>query len=278
MPTDPLGIRDYLEASTDASTRTRTITIVLAVASILAATALLNSLQSQWMHGRMLRLGDLHSDYAKSKLGPYPEKSPSISDEAYKHAVQLYETRYLDLCSAVEKAYVDASFSVRAPFLGFVFDVNDLGLVSGIGFLVILGCYRFFLSREIDNLRLSFQQAKNIGEREVREFYVLLAMRQVFTVPQTEYINRSLFLSIAPKLLTWCPLLVYVSITVHDFLTANIGGNINRTRNEILLVSEIVFSFLLLWLSYSVTTRLLRMDQEWDKWWPHLRKGTSKDQ
>ena len=85
MPVDPLGIRDYLEASTDASKRTRTITIVLAVASVLAFTALLNSLQSQWMHRRMLKLGDIRGQYAASKLGGYPDRSKYGDDRTYAH-------------------------------------------------------------------------------------------------------------------------------------------------------------------------------------------------
>lgn len=267
MPNEPLGIRDYLEASTDASKRTRTVTIVLVVASILALTALLNSLQSQWMHRRMLRLADIHGSYTQSKLGPYPTKAPSQSDADYQHEVKIYENRYVELVSAVEKAYVDTSFCVKVPFLGFTFDVNDLGILAGIGFVVVLGCYRFFLSREIDNLRLSFEEAEKMGIRELREFYILLAMRQVFTVPQTGYITRSWFLVSAPKLLTWCPLVVYFSITIHDFLTSGIGGSIDKTRNLVLLIYECAFVLILLWLSFSVTRRLLRMDGEWAEAW-----------
>src|SRR5579859_1835185 len=124
MPNDPLGIRDYLEASTDASKRTRTITIILAIASISAFAALLNSLQSQWMHQRMLHLGDIHGKYTQSKLGPYPGREEFLhvnhfDEEQYKKQVALYEIRYASLNAAVERAYVEGSLVVRVPFFGF---------------------------------------------------------------------------------------------------------------------------------------------------------------
>ena len=55
------------------------------------------------------------------------------------------------------RTYVD-SWVIRVPFFGFSFDVNDLGFIGGIGFVIILVCFRLCLSREIDNLRLSFEQ------------------------------------------------------------------------------------------------------------------------
>lgn len=270
MPHAPLGIRDYLEASSDASTRTRMIIIVLTVASVLAFMGLLNSIQSQWMHRRMLLLGDIHASYTASKLGPYPTEAAYKTSDEYKHAIEQYERRYYELCAAVERAYVEGSFVIRVPFLGFTFDVNDLGLIAGLGFLVILGCYRFFLSREVDNLRLSFEEAQKIGKRETREFYTLLAMRQVFTVPETGYIKKSGFLIHTPKLLAWLPFMVYIAISAHDTLTAGIGLALQETRFQVLTFCEVATSISLLWFSTSITTRLRRMDNEWHEWWTYI--------
>jgi hypothetical protein len=270
MTNNSLGLKDYLDASTDASKRTRTITIILAVASILAFTALLNSLQSQWMHRRMVLLADINGDYLKGKIGEYPRRITYSDEASYQHGIMLYESRYKELYAAVERAYVENSFVVRVPFLGFAFDINDLGLIGGIGFFVILSCHRFFLSREINNLRLSFEAAKRVSEEEVEMFYNLLAMRQVFTVPQTQHINRSTFLVMAPKLLTWLPLVIYVAITLHDLTTATIGKMLEDGHYRVLITSEVVFVFALLWLSYSVSLRLSRMDRVWDIWRKHI--------
>src|SRR5438445_3652007 len=111
---DPLDIQDYLEATSGASKRTRTITIILVIASILVLAGWLNSLESHWMQGRMLLLGDVKGPYTRSYLGEYPKPEPFGGDKgAYDHAKALYEQRYTDLCAAVEKAYVDNSLVVR---------------------------------------------------------------------------------------------------------------------------------------------------------------------
>jgi hypothetical protein len=270
---DPLDIQDYLDASSDASKRTRTITIILVIASVVVLAGWLNSLQTHWMQKRMIMLQDMRGEYVASKLGPYPEYK--VDGETYKHETQLYEQRYKDLCAAVERAYVDNSLVVRVPFLGFTFDVNDLGLIGGIGFLVILACYRFFLSREVDNLRLSFEEASRLGEGELEKFYSLLAMRQVFTVPVSTHIKRTPFLVVAPKLICWFPLLVYLLVTFNDWRTLAIGEYLDKFRFWSLFSFELLTSVCIAILSVEVTIRLVRMDGIWEQYGGKIVKAPS---
>ena len=72
-------------------------------------------------------------------------------------------------------------------------------------------------------------------------FYTLLAMRQVFTVPQTQHITRSFFLMGAPKLLTWLPLSIYGAVATNDFRTAWIGQALQDGRYRILVMAEGAF-------------------------------------
>jgi hypothetical protein len=266
---EPLDIQDYLDASSDASKRTRTITIILVIASVVLLAGWLNSLQDHWMQKRMINLRDINGEYVASKLGPPPSREDpryKNGNESFKHDMELYEQRYKDLCQAVERAYVDNSLVVRVPFLGFTFDVNDLGLLGGIGFLVILTCYRFFLSREVDNLRLSFEEAKRLGSGELEKFYILLAMRQVFTIPTSTHIKRTRFLVIAPKLITWSPLIVYLLVTVNDWRTQGIGISLDKFRFWSLFSFEVVTTVCIAILSITVTQRLIRMDKIWEEY------------
>ena len=190
-------------------------------------------------------------------------------DNAYKKAEELYEQRYKDFCSSVARTYVDSFLVVRVPFFGFSFDVNDLGLLGGIAFLVILGSFRFCISREVDNLRLSFDEAHRL--RRLKEFYNLLAMRQVFTVPRTPYINRTVFLRITPKLICWLPLLVHLSVTWNDIRTGWIGKDLQDFRFRLLIGSELVIAFLIIVLASTVTNRMLRLDGLWDQAWEEIK-------
>jgi len=115
-PDAALEIQDYLDATSDASKRTRFVTLILVVASVLVLVGLLNSLQSQWMLRRMVRLGDIHGSYVQSKLGPFPSRQQYQDDNAYKKAEELYEQRYKDFCSSVARTYVDSFLVVRVPF------------------------------------------------------------------------------------------------------------------------------------------------------------------
>lgn len=268
-----LDIRDYLSATADASKRSRTITIVMVFACVVVFAGYLNSLQSHWMQARMINLQDIRGRYVASKLGPYPERKPSDTDESYKEAKDLYAQRYRDLCGAVSRAFVDNSLVNRVPFLGFTFDANDLGLLGGAGFLIILACYRFFLTREVNNLRMSFEEASSIGKRELAEFYKLLAMRQVFTVPTTIGIRRSRFLLVTPKMICWAPLMIHIAVLENDLETAWIGLGLNTFRYRFLIGFELVTAAFLLFLSWGVTMRLIIMDRLWEQYWGEIREA-----
>jgi hypothetical protein len=267
-------IQDYLDATGESARRTRNVIIVLVIATVLVFSGLLNSQQTNWMHKRLDKLHDMRSDYVTSKLGAYPLRAEFKDDPAYKLAVEAYERRYLEFWAAVARTYVDNSWVIRVPFFGFSFDVNDLGLLGGIGFLTILVCLRFCLSRELNNLRLSFDVARQASLSELREFYTLLAMRQVFTVPKTAYIARSKFLLVTPKLIAWLSVAVYFAVTLNDASTGWVAGALSADFRFRFLVSfEGVVLVLLSVLATGVTQRLVRMDRIWDECWEAVQTG-----
>jgi uncharacterized membrane protein len=265
----PADIKDYLEASADASKRTITIVIVMVVASVVVFTGLLNSSQSQWMGLRMRGLADVRSHYTQSSLGHYPERQNFRNDQEFNDAKRMFESRYLELSEGVVKAYLD-TLSIHVPFFGFSFDMNDLGLLGGIGLVVILTCYQFFLSRELNNLQMSFEEARKLGMDHFAEFYKLLAMRQVFTIPMTKYIRRSKFLVVTPKLLTWLPLIIYLGVVVSDVRTTAVTVTLLTFRVRLLFMSEFLALIFMSILCSHITIRLIRMDRLWADYWGDL--------
>jgi hypothetical protein len=263
IPRGQLDIDDYLSASTDASSRTRAILLIMVVASVLVLTGLFNSLQSSWMHRRVLSLGRADNQYLISKLG-LPPDSRLLSQQDYQFANELYKQRQQALCAAVEAAYVEGSFIIKVPFLGVTFDVNDLGVIGGIGFLVILSCYRFFLARELDNLHISFTAAREAPPGSLASFYSLLAMRQVFTIPESGFIKSSRFLLYLPKLITWVPVALLISVAAHDLQTSFIAHALGYIRFRIELACQILCIGLVFMLAISITTRLVLMDKIWN--------------
>jgi hypothetical protein len=257
---DPLDIQDYLDATSDAAKRTRSASIAVVIASIIVFAGLLNSLQNSWLRERLRTSNDIYSKYVVSKIGDPPRnRSPNSIDE------QRYEIRYKEFYSALVRTYVETSYVIRVPFFGFRVDVNDLGVLGGISFVVILVMLRFCISREFDNLTISFTEAERLGQ--VGEFYTLLAMRQVFTIPASRSIRRGPFLVWVPKLFCFAPLIVHMSVMVHDWVTAGIGAFLSSAHTQILFVCEALIAVAIFTLTIMVVTRLRRVDKLWDEKW-----------
>lgn len=267
MP-EPLDIQDYLDATSEAAKRTRSATITVVVASVLVFAGLINSLQNSWLLERIHASNDWTSPYVRTKIdAPWMDQQRRATPEE----LSAYKKRYEEFYSALMRTYVDSTYIIRVPFFGFRVDANDLGVLGGVAFAVILVMLRLSISREVDNLKMSFREAERLGQ--LREFYTLLAMRQVFTIPETETINRSTFLVWIPKLFCFAPFLVHIAVTAHDFLTNWIGQNLSSLHTFILFECEVLLTIVLLFLTIMVLTRLRRVDRLWDEYWAKLQRS-----
>jgi hypothetical protein len=265
MNDNSLDLQDYLDATSDASKRTRTVLIVLVAASLLSLAGFLNSLESGWMLSRLHKISDTKSVYVADKLG-YP---PSNADDK----------RYLEFYAAVSRAYVESAFTIRVPFFGFSFDVNDLGLLSGLGFMVILVLLRFSIRSEIVSLRLSFKAAAAEAKKDTAQFarfYDLLAMRQVLTMPHVEdqkgwAEHRPVVLQALSKGLCFVPTVIYTLVAFHDFSTLKIGGVLDPTRTIYLIGYTPIFLIIIFALSIWCFIRWRDIDKLWIKYWDDVR-------
>jgi hypothetical protein len=261
MSKDSLDLQDFLDATSDSSKRSRTIMIVLVVACVLALVGFLNSLLTGWMLQRLQIVSNPENPYVAKKLGT----SVSINDERYK-----------SFHSAVARGYVENALTVRVPFFGVAFDINDLGLLGGFGFITVLTLLRFSIRTEIVSLRLAFKAATKAAKddpHQLETFYDLLAMRQVLTLPHMEdkdikwVANRSLILRYIPKLICFLPVVVYSLVAGHDYMTQDVGSAISPEHTEILLIYTGVFWVLILALSIWCFLKLIKIDNIWDEYW-----------
>jgi hypothetical protein len=201
---DVLDIQDYLDATSDAAKRTRTISYAIVLTSIIAFAGLLNSLQSHWMRDRLSL--SRNSSYVSSFIGP-----PTTDDDPERNR------RYDHYFSTLLRTYAENVLVVRVPFFGITLDINDVAPLGGLAFLVLLVMMRFCLSREADNLRLAFFEATSM--KQGREFYRLLAMQQVLTVPPGTTIERTRLLVWTPKVFVALPVLVHSLVAIHELDT-----------------------------------------------------------
>jgi len=275
-----LDFQDYLDAAGDSAKRTRTIIIVLVVASVLIFVGWLNSLPNTWMAERIQALGragialtkspgalekdDLESiSYLEKKIGPVP---PKYNNGKESDQYQQYMKHYNELYIAMVRAYVDNTFTIRVPFFGTAFDTNYLGLLGGFGFVIILILFRFSITRELDNVKLSFDEARE--GTQLWRLYHLLAMRLVLTIPLMKEKKRSRFLAFVPKTICFLPLIVHAIVTLNDFYTSNIiGKKISEALTNGTLSEDCFFLVGIIVLTIACYRRWRQIDVVWDDYW-----------
>jgi hypothetical protein len=81
---------------------------------------------------------------------------------------------------SLHNSFIERTLNVLVPFLGISLDVNDLGLLGGITFSLLLTWLLFSLRREAENLQILFNKAT---DENLPTVYQLLEMTQVLTIP-----------------------------------------------------------------------------------------------
>jgi hypothetical protein len=268
-----LDIQDYLEATADAAARSRNVTITMVVACALVFVAVVNSLQNSWMLQRIQASNSSQSSYVTSKIALPP--NANLKARPLGALDPDYPERYKIFYGALWKSYVDNSYYIRVPFFGFALDANDIGVFAGIAFCIIALMMRFALAREIENLRASFRRVTNM--HDLYEFYTLLSMRQVFTVPETELVKRSAFSWLAPKAVWLAPVCIEALVALHDYQTNVVGQEIDDIHTLVILWSNALLVGLVLLFCFSVIRRMFVMDRLWDNCWAALQNAHVAD-
>jgi len=263
-----IEIQDYLVATAESSKGARWVLITLVVASILIFGALINSLQNQWMLQRLQTFSK--SDYIESKIGKPPKKDNArqdkISELAFVHATEEYNKLRQALYEAMAKSYVENDMSIKAPFFGFTIDANDLGILGGLALATVLLMFIFSITREVENLSIARYKAEEVGQ--IPEFYDVLAMRQILTVPRSfKREEPTKFLRLTPKVICLLPLAVHSAVSVHDLLTSAIGSAISPLHNIILFITEFMIMQWILILTIMAIKNLVELDNLWKVWW-----------
>src|ERR1700680_2535726 len=161
----------YVRAFTESSDRVRRVMLIAVVASILVFAAQRNALPGTWMKGRLEmarvavrnRLWD-HPRERLDKCLKDPKKNPAAVGVGFLNSCDEVK-RLVDLISAnhseeslkadlseLERSYLSDVLWVSVPFLGIRLDVNDLGMLSSIGLVVILFTLTFAMARQNENL------------------------------------------------------------------------------------------------------------------------------
>lgn len=253
--------KDYVDAANDAAKRTRTVTIVLVVASVLIFIGWYNSVLWGWPIDRIRRAFDANDQSIYRMIAT---NNTEIQKDAYRAQLQ----------QAGLRAWIENVRFVRIPFFGIAFDVNDLGAIGGLGFITILMMMMYSLTSEIKNLKISFKEA--VHHNQLSAFYHALAMRQVFTVPHMIGEERSRRLAIAPKLVCILPAFIFSLGMLYDYSTVFISPLFQFKDAFPSLAIEAIWLFPIWYLSVKCFKKQNRIDNIWEHYWNYIQnKKTS---
>ena len=203
MPIDRPNFTDTiklaLEYAKEASERTRKVIVLLMIASIITFIAWWNEYQHGWTQDRMHEAQDAlqmicegtpsstdGAKWAADSCVPRAEVQP-LSDER-KQVLKEYLSDWRFSRKQLERHIQDLQdqmvsgvLKINMPFFGLTSDVNDLGILAGIAFLILLAILLFTIWREEQNVFELFQLARKSGE--LPHILDLFSMTQVFTIP-----------------------------------------------------------------------------------------------
>ena len=192
MPDQLDYFRDYLEAATDSSLRSRRILVLLLATSILVFIAFWNSRDSGWILTHVQWAKEIENVLTKASASTNPL---SIDEKLIKARADVYQIENIKEAQHFHQKLLDLRAEnvlyIRIPILGVAFDINDLGVFGGLAMAILLLWLRFSLWNERHNLQLCMEEA-NPGD--MKAVYRYLSMRQLLTIPpslgDTEKLER----------------------------------------------------------------------------------------
>lgn len=178
----------------------------------------------------------------------------------------------------------DNVLTLRIPFFGISFDINDLSLISGITFTIILIWLRLSLWTELNSTQQVFERVDLKDPKEVKDYYEYLGTRQVFTIPLSfdeqlkKYGERQWRLMI--KLLIALPVALQGLLLANDLYTTDIGVSISTPNTIMVLISGFFFlatTFVLMFSCLSIVSAINHHWQEQARRIKKLQEGACDD-
>ncbi|WPV65405.1 hypothetical protein [Chitinophaga sp. LS1] len=266
------AIDNICEVSNRSSGTTRSILYIYLIVNILSLIAVINSYKYNWERQRM-EYANLEYNTLKKHLKQVLPTNTALYNEVQDSIRQKREELNILLRSDTENFTI-----IRIPILGNCFDLNDLGLISGITFILLGFTMRFTLTREINNLKIVFHaiserypddanadqfkdsgfDIKSINYTRRRHHYNYLSMNEIFNFPPLQTSAKSTMkarLGKAIMKMFYFPFIVYLSIFANDLSTVDRGIRVEPIHTIISLILSFLFALAIYYTCRECTRR-----------------------
>jgi hypothetical protein len=277
--TEESSIEEYITVAAAAAHRGRSILIVMITASILAFSAFWNSRQGSWLNSR-LRLATEGAQWMNMKQDDRDRLTQEQRDY-YRRSEEYMAVRGIqtpdqinEVVKRLQALQSEQVNLIKIPFFGSIFDVNDLGLLGGFAFAILLLWFKFGMSRELQNIILTFNEGRR--RKQLRVCYQQLAMQQVLTVPKMlpdhphpKQISPS-FWDKLPKILFVLPFLVHATVFGYDLYSFKFGMSVSQFNTIFNTAFALLFLAIILMLTVSCYLVSYEISNEWKQAYDEL--------
>jgi len=335
---DP-AVQKICEIYNQCSGSTRSVMYVLLLVNILAFISVINTHRSNWITTRIASKQDNIELNEKKLIAlkySYLRKQTE-QQTRYQHLTEKSKNniaKLTDLRSAglIDSLQLDSSFTVqntiisdnikreagerdnlirnkiensqtvKVPILGNSFDIDNLAIVSGVSFIILLIVLKFTLTREKNNLKLAFNAitdrytdliepelkdnvtaiatAQGISEKVVmaeinnirrEHHYNFLSMNEIFNLPYLTVSDKTLQNTTTGKIVTrylfYFPYFIYLLTFVNDLSTWPEGFKVSFWHTIILYIISFIFLTIIARLSRSCNKQKLIVTQLFNKFY-----------
>ncbi len=265
--------------------RVRTTLLVSIIASIIAFISFYNTLSDGWIKSRVkhrLELKEWCSEIETLESGVV--KFPNGSKRK-EHLEAIYEDDE-HCCDHVEDIAQNAVIqreqlisNVKIPWLGVAFDINDLSLLGGLAFTIIMLTLSYNLGLKYSNLHTAFKVIEKIDDVEERSAYFdAIGMAQILATPnRSAKVSSPSILIAVPYILFSLPFLVQSVVFINDTITIVKVIESNMGFTLFSLVGGAIFWIILLSLTLSCIKLDKRTHELWSKFEEKLKTSNERN-
>lgn len=307
-------IEQYVQALRESSSHVRFVMLALIIATVASAATLWSERDGAWAEARLVRAAKnyyiakscgLWENFNYTAECPAKSTRPSkrlrSQPKVQKNLVKdlFWSGKPIDcseICDTADwfshygidteaaanifaekqrEAYINNILYVKTPVLGLAFDINDLGLITGITLVILMIVMVFYTHRAHENLVLATWKLQEITEKEscfdqpgskANLLYHALAMQQVFTIPPTlaRWGDFKPFRR-AHYLLFFFPPLVQFLVLCNDLKSVRLGSLVSVIQTALSMLWQFAFLAAIVPLCILCWAHFHADDVEWDR-------------
>jgi hypothetical protein len=289
----------FLQKVDNASKNVRYIVVLIALASIVSSIGVWNSREKSWQ-GRRIQFYEYQIKWHDCFLNKNSEDSLLDTYRTDPESIEKYfqiKSYYLEhsyskemlnqLLVNLKTSNFNNIFLVNVPIVGTSFDINDIGIVSGLTFIIALMVLLYSLMFKYNQIKNSFEVFRESRDQiDYKKFLKLLLINQVLTVDRYKVgeiaagkfgLEKIIRLRCLPLSLYMVPFITHTFIFIFDVCTFRIGIILGQTYSLWVCIISGFLAFLILLITIFIYIQLNSIDKLWKEIYHELKKVEDGD-